>query len=254
MNAPKETSPSCIGYCSRCETYHQLPLGNSYQYGLKLIHRLENATSIDFETNREKKEPCFDTDYLYGEAMGKMFGVLECRDIDGTTKFLHGFSGQYNGRWRVNGWVESLFDVDEWHRTNVDVEKEIKCLTRQIDSGHDRTEHISHLKRLRKKLSQQLMKDIHSLYKLTNFRGETKTFAQLFPHTKNIPTGTGDCCAPKLLCHAAENNLLPISMAEFYVGRKNRSGSKLHGHFYPSCEEKCQPLMGFLLCGLDTTL
>ena len=94
------------------------------------------------------------------------------------------------------------------------------------------------------------MKDIHALYKLTNFRGETKTFSKLFPETKNIPTGTGDCCAPKLLCHAAKNDLLPLSLAEFYVGGKNRSGSKRHGHFYPSCEEKCQPLMGFLLCGL----
>ena len=93
------------------------------------------------------------------------------------------------------------------------------------------------------------MKDIHSLYSLTNFRGETKKLSQL--SLNNLPTGIGDCCAPKLLCHAAKNDLVPISMAEFFVGKENRSGTKIHGQFYPACEEKCQPLMGFLLCGLE---
>ena len=94
------------------------------------------------------------------------------------------------------------------------------------------------------------MKDIHSLYQINNFHGETTTLSQMF-QGNNIPTGTGDCCGPKLLGHAAKNNLVPLSMAEFYVGKKNRSGSKFHGRFYPSCKEKCQPILGFMLCGLD---
>lgn len=179
-----------------------------------------------------------------------MFGVLECMAPDGERIFLHGFSGQYNGRWLVNGWVKPLFKVDDWYRTNDTVEKEIKQLTEKIDMTHRDDAQITQLKKTRKKLSQQLMKDIHSLYRFTNFRGETATLAQLFPDN-NIPTGTGDCCGPKLLGHAVKNNLKPLSMAEFFVGKKNRSGSKAHGHFYPSCKEKCQPLIGFMLCGIE---
>ena len=177
-----------------------------------------------------------------------MFGVMECMTHDGKKIFLHGFSGQYCGHWLIGGWVEPLFDVEAWHKTNDSIEKEIKRLTKQIDTERGSTDHVIRLKRIRKKLSQQLMKDIHSLYRLTNFRGETKSLSQLFPD--NIPTGTGDCCGPKLLGHAAKNNLTPLSMAEFYVGKENRSGSKVHGRFYPSCEEKCQPILGFMLCGL----
>ena len=211
---------------------------------------IEEADFIDFDTCPESRDPGLKTEYLFGEARGKMFGVLECMTSEGTSTFLHGFSGQYNGRWLVNGWVDPLFDVDVWHTTNVEIEKEIKRLTEQINAACPDAPQITKIKETRRKLSQQLMKDIHSLYRLTNFRGEIKKLSQFF--LNNLPTGTGDCCAPKLLCHAAKNNLLPVSMAEFFVGKENRSGSKIHGQFYPACEEKCQPLLGFLLCGLDT--
>jgi len=250
MKIVDKTSAACIGYCSRCDTNHRLTSGNCYQYGLKLLQQLENYASIDFAANQNQRDPHLDTEYLFGEARGKMFGVMECMDRDGTIVFLHSFSGQYNGRWLVDGWAEPLFKVDDWLGVSYHVEKEIKSLTRQINQGRETKAAIKRIKKNRRKLSQQLMKDIHALYRMTNFRGETTTLAQLFPND-NIPTGTGDCCGPKLLGHAANNNLIPLSMAEFYVGRQNRSGSKIHGRFYPACEEKCQPLMGFMLCGLD---
>ena len=127
------TNASCRGYCTRCETFHQLPQGNSYQYALQLLQRIDDAEYIDFDTHLVNRDPDLKTEYLFGEARGKMFGVLECLTKEGNRTFLHGFSGQYNGRWRVNGWVEPLFDVDAWHSTNVDVEKEIKRLTGLIN-------------------------------------------------------------------------------------------------------------------------
>ncbi len=244
------TTPSCVGYCSHCNTYHQLPPGNCYQYGLKLLRQIESANTVEFGTIEGHGAPQFKTDYLFGEARGKMFGVLECLAPDGTRTFLHGFSGQYNGHWLISGWVEPLFNIDNWHKTNDKVEKEIKRLTQQIDAAQREAVDVIKIRKKRKELSRQLMKDIHSLYQLTNFRGETATFSQLFSDN-NIPTGTGDCCGPKLLGHAAKNNLAPLSIAEFYVGRENRSGSKIHGRFYPSCIKKCQPLLGFMLCGID---
>ena len=96
------------------------------------------------------------------------------------------------------------------------------------------------------------MKDLHATYLLTNFRGESKSLTDVFLGTSGIPTGTGDCCAPKLLNYAAKHNLTPLGISEFYIGKENRSKTKEHGTFYPACSSKCQPILGFLLCGLTS--
>ncbi|MFM7425809.1 MAG: RluA family pseudouridine synthase, partial [Elainella sp.] len=63
-----------------------------------------------------------------------------------------------------------------------------------------------------------------------------------------LPTGTGDCCAPKLLHWAALNGWKPLTLAEFWWGRPEPG--RIVGEFYAACEERCQPLLGFLLSGL----
>ena len=42
----------------------------------------------------------------------------------------------------------------------------------------------------------------------------------------------------------------PIWLAEIYWGKANRSGTRMQGIFYSPCQEKCQPLLGFMLCGI----
>ena len=66
-----------------------------------------------------------------------------------------------------------------------------------------------------------------------------------------ITGGMGECCAPKLLNHAARNGLKPLSIAEFFWGEGPMLRRRVSGKFYPSCEARCQPLLGFMLCGLD---
>lgn len=104
------------------------------------------------------------------------------------------------------------------------------------------------LKQKRRQLSRQLQQQMHQAYTLSNFAGQTHSLASLV--TNGIPTGTGDCCAPKLLHAAAQAQLIPVAMAEFWWG-PNR-GDKVAGQFYPACAERCQPIMGFLLSGLAT--
>ena len=93
------------------------------------------------------------------------------------------------------------------------------------------------------------MKKLHDLYELQNFKGEKKPLAEFFKDTNGIPTGAGDCCAPKLLNHAARNNLRPLGIAEFYWGKTNHSNTREHSQFYSCCVSKCQPILGFMLCG-----
>ncbi|MEH1882735.1 RluA family pseudouridine synthase [Nostoc sp.] len=107
---------------------------------------------------------------------------------------------------------------------------------------------ISELKQQRKALSRQLQAQMHASYSLTNFSRRSRSLQQLMP--TGLPTGTGDCCAPKLLHYAATHNLKPLAMAEFWWGASSINQDKIQGEFYGACAERCQPLMGFLLSGL----
>ena len=106
---------------------------------------------------------------------------------------------------------------------------------------------ITELKQQRKQLSRQLQTEMHAAYSLTNFQGQSLSLQQLLP--AGTPTGTGECCAPKLLHYAATHQLKPLAMAEFWWGDSTVE-DKVSGEFYGACLERCQPLMGFLLSGL----
>ena len=107
---------------------------------------------------------------------------------------------------------------------------------------------MGELKQQRKELSRQLQAQMHATYTLMNFLGQSLSLQQLIP--EGMPTGTGDCCAPKLLHYAATHGLKPLAMAEFWWGSSLMNHDKIQGEFYAACAERCQPLMGFLLSGL----
>ncbi len=213
-----------------------------------MMERLENMGRIDFEVSVHDANPSLSLDYIKGEAMGQMFGVLECLDKDKNTVILKAFSGQYNGIWDVEGWAPPLLDTKKFYSLAGDADVQIKDMGKMIDrlsDGNERKELIQK----RKKISRSLMKEIHGLYRVHNFRPKVMTLFELF--VKGIPTGAGDCCAPKLLNAAAKQGLKPLSLAEIFWGRQNRSGTREHGKFYTPCKEKCGPILGFMLCGID---
>lgn len=221
-------------FCSNCGCDHMLPREPAMAAARDLMAHMDQELA---------------TDYLYGEARGKMFGILVCRSPEGEEKILKAFSGQYNGQWKMSSWVPPLFDVEEFKSLNDPVEKQIKALGRDAAAIPDGPSRKTLLQQ-RKQLSQKLMKEIHALYTLHNFKGDQCSLFDLFPDDRGIPTGTGDCCAPKLLNFAAIHKLQPIGLAEFYWGKTNRSASRHEGEFYQACSEKCGPILGFLLCGL----
>ncbi len=251
---------------SRLSSVPPQAAGNAFILSKELMENFDREKSIDIFREPSDRDPDFSTDYLFSPARGLMFGILECADRHGGTVILNAFSGQYNGRWLVPGWVPPVIDPDEFERTVTDIDRKIKELDIKIENpGTDVSERKSYTAE-RKEISRKLMKDIHALYHLSNFMGERGKLTDIFER-KNIkrgvpsgtgalkgtgvPSGTGDCCAPKLLNYAALNNLTPVSMAEFYYGLENRSGTKKHKTFYPPCREKCIPILGFLLRGLD---
>ncbi|HAX78548.1 MAG TPA: RNA pseudouridine synthase [Cyanobacteria bacterium UBA11372] len=110
-------------------------------------------------------------------------------------------------------------------------------------------ERMRELKQKRKEMSRQLQAQMHAAYSVMNFLGNSRSLQQLMP--QGLPTGTGDCCVPKLLHYAATQGLKPLAIAEFWWGSSCTNGDKNQGEFYGACVERCQPLIGFLLSGLS---
>jgi tRNA pseudouridine32 synthase / 23S rRNA pseudouridine746 synthase len=119
--------------------------------------------------------------------------------------------------------------------------KPLKAKVEQIE------QQIQQLKQQRKQLSQQLQAQMHNAAAVMNFLGVSKSLRELMPG--GIPTGTGECCMPKLLNYAASHQLRPIAIAEFWWGSDGHDHSQ--GEFYGPCAPRCQPLLGFMLSGLN---
>jgi len=222
-----DPTPAAFGWCDRCQVEHRLPEGSARQHAVKLMQELAEHTRIDYGADPAAADSRFSTDYLYGEARGQMFGVLACENGKGETVVLRAFSSQYNSVWQCDGWVPPLFDPAAYDQIVIPGDLAIKELGRKIEALDPDCGECTNLRQERKRLSQVTMKKIHRLYELENFRG-------------------------KLLTHAVRNNLRPVGITEFYWGKTNRSGTRVQGQFYDSCVSKCQPILGFVLCGLTT--
>lgn len=244
----KNTQSIAFGYCRFCNKTHSLSSGRAREYCLELMHILEEKGRMDIDVSEQNADPLLTLDYIKGAAGGQMFGVLECTRSDGRSVILKAFSGQYNGVWNVEGWAPPLFDVERFDLLVGREDIKIKNLGKMI---HDLPEGLERKELVikRKGLSQNLMKEIHSIYRIHNFQSQVRLLADFFK--RGIPAGAGDCCAPKLLNQAAKQGLKPVSLAEIFWGRANPSGTRSQGNYYSPCEEKCGPLMGFMLCGIE---
>jgi hypothetical protein len=249
---PQEGLPAGIngGWCRACAAIHTLPVEPIQEECRQLMDHLRRERRLDGLVAGQSVDPRWSTDPLFGAAGGKMFGMLGCRADDGRRVVLRAFSGQFNGSWDIPGWVGPIFATAAFARLVEEPERHIKRLGRALHGLAADDERRLSLRRERRLLSRQLMAQIHALYTLVNFRGQRLPLTQAFVGDRRPPTGTGDCCAPKLLHHAARHGLRPEAMAEFYWGRSTNSGLKKHGCFYLPCGDRCLPILGFQLCGL----
>lgn len=112
---------------------------------------------------------------------------------------------------------------------------------------------IEGLKEERKKRSAALQQKIFEQFRLLNYQGETKNVFEIFDQSihRMPPAGTGECAAPKLLQYAYQEQLKPIAMAEFWWGDSPKSEIRHDGFYYPACKGKCEPILQFMLQGLD---
>lgn len=86
-----------------------------------------------------------------------------------------------------------------------------------------------------------------------NANGEGKSLLEIFEEKLSAlpPAGAGECAAPKLLQYAYRNSLKPLALAEFWVGESPVGEVRRDGCFYGACKSKCEPILGYMLQGLD---
>ncbi|WBX72412.1 RluA family pseudouridine synthase [Tenacibaculum retecalamus] len=115
------------------------------------------------------------------------------------------------------------------------------------------TNKIALLKVARKTKSAALQVYISEQYQFLNSKKEVKNLGELFTNisVQNIPAGTGECAAPKLLQYAFLHNLKPIAMAEFWWGKSPNKEIRKHQQFYPACQGKCKPILTHMLDGIE---
>ena len=112
---------------------------------------------------------------------------------------------------------------------------------------------VAAMKDERKRRSAALQRWLFEQFKVLNANGKEKSLLDIFAEYSGIipPGGAGECAAPKLLQYAYLNSLTPIAVAEFWVGASPQGEVRRDGCFYGACKSKCEPILGYMLQGLD---
>ncbi len=129
----------------------------------------------------------------------------------------------------------------------------VHALTAKIGEAENSfdMEKVKSLKKERTLLTNESLKKVHDLYSFTKIdksKISLNEICRMRLGGKNPPTGTGDCCAPKLLEYAFTHDLTILSMCEIFYGRK--TANKISGQKYPPCDERCGIILPVML-GLE---
>lgn len=184
---------------------------------------------------------------------GKMFGVLIVQHPEGEIGYLAAFSGNLAGSNHHSFFVPPVYDLLNPEGYFKEEEACISAINREINSLNLDDSSTTLLKEERKNRSIALQLWIFQQFKMRNALGEEQDLNDIFTHYahRNPPAGAGECAAPKLLQYAYLHGCHPLAMAEFWWGNSPKGEIRHHGHYYPSCRHKCEPILRFMLQGLS---
>ena len=109
---------------------------------------------------------------------------------------------------------------------------------------------IAFLQAKRREKSGALQRSLFDQYQFLNQKSVKKSLSEIFQNSPP-PAGAGECAAPKLLQYAFMNQMKPLAIAEFWWGQAPKSKIRKHGHFYPACRGKCEPILAHMLEGIE---
>ena len=189
---------------------------------------------------------------------GVMIGCLVCLDENGNERILRTVSG--NSRVLENApnysddaiFVGPIVSTERIDHALKDNDEQIHLLTERINSLRRQNVHGTELDEMvqkRKALCAESLENVHQLYSFYCADGKTRSLREICSARKITlsPTGTGDCCAPKLLDFAFRNKWRPVSMCEMYFGKSSQSSIRIHGNKYSPCDERCGIILPAML-------
>ena len=170
---------------------------------------------------------------------------------------------------------ESQFAKAELKRLERSIREQVGLLREQSDVYEKK---INALMEERKIRSFALQRRLFDSFRVLNAKGEEQGLYDIFQKFagKLPPAGAGECAAPKLLQYAYKHNMHPLAMAEFWwekvpsfrdkisdeilagrisgellADKISGDGLRRHGYFYPACKSKCEPILDYMMHGLD---
>ena len=206
------------------------------------IRELEEDTSYQ-KCRQALEEETARCSRLLSQAKAKLKAAKELRDCRRQTEQLSESEQAAMIR-------ESQFQKAELKRLERSLKEHLSSLQKETDTY---VSQIEALKNERKSRSATLQQQLFEQFRLLNARGEVKDLCSIFSHTvhKIPPAGAGECAAPKLLQYAYFHHYRPVAMAEFWWGDSPKAEIRHHGHYYPACKGKCEPILGHMLQGLE---
>ena len=215
------------------------PQESARHYCQKLISQIENGEVFLKQVGRESLER---------KDQGVMIGSLVCWDKKEKKRIiLYAVSGNNKQLIPVNTnskdlFVPSIVSSEQIDQALKENDKEIHELTEQINELTFINKASPQRARLLKKrtaLTNSSLQKVFHLYLFTKYDGRKLSLNGIIKsHNNHLPpTGTGDCCAPKLLSYAFEKDYEIISMDEVYYGRETKN--KKNGISYAPCDERC---------------
>ena len=206
------------------------------------IRELEEDTSYQ-KCRQALEEETARCSRLLSQAKAKLKAAKELRDCRRQTEQLSESEQAAMIR-------ESQFQKAELKRLERSLKEHLSSLQKETDTYISQ---IEALKNERKSRSATLQQQLFEQFRLLNARGEVKDLCSIFAHTvhKIPPAGAGECAAPKLLQYAYFHHYRPVAMAEFWWGDSPKAEIRHHGHYYPACKGKCEPILGHMLQGLE---
>ena len=165
---------------------------------------------------------------------------------------------------------ESQYMKAELHRTKKRYAALLEAAEAEVEAYNRK---IAELKSTRKRKSDHLQRWLFSQFTFLNAQGERSDLLSIFrnyyllhspksvlaTHYATVgeqitlfpPSGTGECCEPKLLQYAFTHGMRPIEMAMFWWGKAPKTEIRQHKQFYSACNAKCKPLLTWMLKGMN---
>lgn len=199
---------------------------------------------------------------------GKMFGVLVVERADlavakknsvgdgadntdekGGFEYIAAFSAMLDGTYYHEGFVAPIYEVDMQTLVGTDAED-----SRRKQQWLFEQYRFLNTKGEEKNLTE-IFRDVPVILSVEQYFGGVSKKERMggaaTEDVPKIPSGAGECCAPKLLQAAWQTGRKPVCMAEFWMGASPKDELRIEGCYYPACSGKCRPILRHMLSGME---